>query len=275
VDYEPLHVTFDARPQVVVARLDDVPRQIAAVASERGRRKLLVWLLAGWGTALVALDLVFGYSSHVFVVAGVAAWIAAAVAGIASLRRGLPGKVPEGCAVVRSVIHTLRDDVHPSRGMFGHLDFTGWEKPQKRAFERKTAAGAKVNVYRDEWLAIKTKLRDGTGLRLVAVRCVKRRAGFWKRGRRKSKWKSAVTKSDHQELRIRLVSGKPSEQLIARIDAASLVVGRQIGSYQVDACSIKSGTVDVSAHSQIYEPTAGDILEVLRFVHGLLPAQRA
>jgi hypothetical protein len=247
---------------------------VAALVAERGRRKWLVWLLFVWGTVFVAADLAFGYSSHLFVGAGIAAWMAAAVAGFASFRRRSPGRVPEGCAAVRAIIHTLRDDVHPARGMFGHLDFTGWERPQKRAIERKNAAGAKVNIYRDEWLAIKTKLRDGTGLRLSAVRCVKRRAGFWKRGARKSKWKPAMTKSDHQELRIRFVSSTPAEQAMARGNPGGMV-GMQLGSYRVDACTIASGVVDVSAHSESYEPTPADILGVLRFAHGLIPVRRS
>jgi hypothetical protein len=53
------------------------------------------------------------------------------------------------------------------------------------------------------------------------------------------------------------------------------MVGMQLGSYRVDACTIASGVVDVSAHSESYEPTPADILGVLRFAHGLIPVRRS
>jgi hypothetical protein len=89
------------------------------------------------------------------------------------------GRQKDRLEAARHVLETLADDVAPGKAVTGWVDLTGPEQKTK-LFARGTAAsGAKVEVFRDEWLHLAGPLRDGTRLRVAAVSRQKVKLARW------------------------------------------------------------------------------------------------
>jgi hypothetical protein len=111
----------------------------------------------------------------------------------------------------RRIFAVLKDDLPRKYPLLGWLDLTGLSET-KAARETLSDAGAPITFYRDEWLRLKLKLKDGNVLRLSAVESVRKKKGFMKRGRRRSKWKPGQTTAGHQ-LRISVLVNRERHQI--------------------------------------------------------------
>jgi hypothetical protein len=174
--------------------------------------------------------------------------------------------------VAKRVIHTLRDDVAPDRNLHGTIDLRGPGEKEKRSRTAQDARDRDVSYYRDDWLAIKTKLYDGSMLRFAVIRRMKVRDEYWKRGRvsGKMKLKPAVVKADTRTIDIR-VSANPELYTLSHGTAPK--IGQVVGAYTIDTVAIDGGLLRVTASSTA-EATAQDILELLRTSYATL-ARRA
>ena len=187
---ESLILEFDEKPRAIVAAMDGLQdRGIRARDALKGTWKVPVGLI-GLGLLLVFVDLSFDYRSRVFTFSG-AGLVLVGLWAMVRIRK--VGRQPDyrhpGFLAARKVIHTLRDDLAPKRNLHGTLDLTGTEHDHKRVRTKTDARDRTVSYYRDDWLAMKAKLYDGSMLRFSVVRRVKIRDAYWKRGRVSGKMK--------------------------------------------------------------------------------------
>lgn len=273
-NYDPVYLSIDNRPGIIVSTMDGLLNRRAQQAALVQRRKPIPRALFFIGLALIGLDLLLGYNSHVFIFAGAAAWIAMFF-GWRTLRRAqLSQEFPPHFQTAREVVHTLRDDLHPQRNFLGQLDLTGTEQPGKLAREGRNALGLTVAYYRDEWLNLKTKLYDGNMLRVSAIRRFKVRQGYSKRGRisGKQKWKPPVPKGDQQELRVRIAANPQAYDIGP---GATAKPGTRVGVYTIAQLNASGGIIDLAAHAPATTVSAGDMLGVLQLAYSLLQRKKA
>lgn len=115
-----------------------------------------------------------------------AVWLAAVAVGSTPAPPAPPSAqaVRGRLGVATGLVEGLRDDVAPGKRLSGWLDLTGWDQESKRLRSQKNAAGAQVELLRDEWLRLRAPLRDGNELRLSCVDRVKVKRGAWRRNAR-------------------------------------------------------------------------------------------
>lgn len=121
-----------------------------------------------------------------------AVWLAAVAVGSTPAPPAPPSAraVRGRLGLATGMVEGLRDDVAPGKRLSGWLDLTGWDQESKRLKSQKNAAGAQVELLRDEWLRLRAPLRDGNELRLSCVDRVKVKRSMWRRNARgKSKQK--------------------------------------------------------------------------------------
>ena len=111
----------------------------------------------------------------------------------------------------RRLFATLKDDLPRKYPLLGWLDLTGLTEA-KAANETLSDGGAPVTFYRDEWLRLKLKLKNGNVLRVSAIESVRKKKGFFKQGMSKRKWKPGSTNARH-ELRISILVDRERHQL--------------------------------------------------------------
>lgn len=264
-----IFISLNDRPIAVVRAMDGIVNRSHEYEAFAARWRWLAPTLLMAGFVFLALDLILGFGSSLFIFAAAGTWIGAFVAWRA-LRRARPRtQFGPHFQATREVVHTLRDDVHPRRTLFGHLDLTGWGQKSKIAREAPDRLGRKVVYYRDEWLSLKTKLYDGNMLRVSAIERVKQRAGYYKRGRisGKQKWKPPVMKGDRQELKVR-VSVNPDVYTI--VPDSPTRAGARIGAYAIDHLDTSGGIITLSATSPMSRISPDDILGVLRATYAVL-----
>ncbi len=87
-------------------------------------------------------------------------------------------------ALATGLVEGLRDDVAPGKRLSGWLDLTGWDQESKRLKSQKNASGATVELMRDEWLRLRSPLRDGNELRVSCVDRVKVQRSRWRKNAR-------------------------------------------------------------------------------------------
>lgn len=175
--------------------------------------------VAGWvglalaftcaGGALVALNESLGEARDEFAILVIAIVFLV-------LARALRDKPPPGLTakeldqvelmtVCRDVVSALAEDVAAGKTVTGWADLTGAQQPGKLMARGQSSSGARIELFRDEWLHVSAPLRDGTRLRLAAVDREKVKHPVTRRRGRKTKTKPGHTQSLHTlEIRLRV-----------------------------------------------------------------------
>ncbi|MEW5872307.1 MAG: hypothetical protein AB1894_23795 [Chloroflexota bacterium] len=271
VNYDPVYLTFNQKPGAIVRGMDEMVAQGERLQNSQKQRRWVPRLLFLAGFPFILLDgllRVAGYQVCLFSLIAPVCWLASLVLGL-SMRRSRALELAPLFTSVRQVIYTLRDDANPKRNFFGHLDLTGTQTKEKLARENSDSFGRVTQLYRDEWLSLKTKLYDGNALRLSAIRREKVRKGYWKRGAisGKTKWKAPKFKGSLQELRLRL---SVNPQVYDTANIQTMPVGAQIGPYVIERLDASGGIIDLAAATGSDRITDNDILSVLKAVYDLL-----
>ncbi len=268
-NYDPVHISINDKPRAILGVMDSLLNRRKEYEAFHARRRRIPRALLLAGALFFLVDVLLGFSSRLFIVVAAALWIAALVMFFI-LRRARPGSdFAPHYQTARDIVYTLRDDLHPERNFFGHLDLTGAQQPGKLSREAPDALGLAVQHYRDEWLNLKAKLYDGNMLRLSATERVKVRKGYYKRGSisGKQKWKPPKIKGDRAELDVR-ISVNPH---VYQIDAqASERVPARVAPYIIDRLDTSGGIISLSASAPAHTIIASDVLGVLQVAYGLL-----
>jgi hypothetical protein len=263
--YDPVNIALDEQPAAILRAMDSLKVRGEEFEKRIAGHRKIPRLFFFAGLALIVMDFLFGYKGVMFQVAGGSLWLIALV-----LRVILPAKKPvanfaPGFKVTRSILHTLRDDLYPGRGLFGRLDLSGYEQKSKVAQKGTDALGREIVCYRDEWLSLRAKLYDGNMLRLSAIERVKIRKGYWKKGSSgKSKWRGAQEKGREHQLKVRLAVNPETYAIENR-----QMVDR-VGNCAISAVDTSDGIITVLAGSGQTPPGSADVLGVLKFTYGLL-----
>jgi hypothetical protein len=262
---DPVYVTINDRPRSVLQVLDGLVTRRQQHQAATARRSRLPRYLFFASLPFFALDWLLGYNFLTFTLVGAALVIASLVTAISLRRARLAPAFPPNFDTAREVIHTLRDDPDPRRGLFGHIDFTGYQQPAKKFREGKNAAGRAVDYYRDEWLSLKAKLYDGNMLRVAAIERVKVRRSYWKRSAISGKTKLKPAKvGAAQQLKVRLSVNPEIYTIVARNVARP---GSPFGQYTLTEISAADGIVDLTAGTSSKNVRANDILPLLRLAY--------
>jgi hypothetical protein len=264
-NYDPIYLSLNDDPRDILTAMDDLVARRARATTTYQQRRWLPWALVLAGLVFLLLDFVLGYNSSLFMLVCIGWWIVAFVVWLALRRNRAGGSLAPEYQTAREVFYTLRDDVAPKKYFFGHLDLTGARQASKVARTAKNALGHNVSFYRDEWLSLKAKLYDGNMLRVSAIQRIKIRDSYTKRGSSgKMKLKSALVKSDRQQLSVRL-SVNPQVYDVATMRL--LKPGARIGTYTIVQCTNDGGIVNVVASAATSPVTATDIVSVLHAVY--------
>jgi hypothetical protein len=174
------------------------------------------------------------------------------------------GAVRARLEAARVVLLALADDVAPGKAVTGWVDLTGAEQKSK-LFARGTASsGAKVEVFRDEWLHLSAPLRDGTRIRVAAVE------------RRKVKLARWVSRGGKTKRKPRTVA-----QTLATVEVRARIDPRRYRPKPPAAPGTRLGRVTVSALDATADTISGvfvpaedsrpeDILDAVAHVFGHL-----
>jgi hypothetical protein len=158
----------------------------------------------------------------------------------------------------RQLFSVLKDDLPHGYPLLGWLDLTGLA-PAKEVRESVSDGGAPITFYRDEWLRLKLKLVDGNVLRVSAIESVRKKAGFMKSGRRRSKWKPGATTARHQ-LKVSIV-----------VNNATHVIRRPVAQQRLDRLWIDTELVTddrlVMTALTADRPSAQSLLGVLKLAY--------
>ena len=270
-DFDAIYLSLNDKPAAILRGMDEIlARRDQSQQTVQRRRLIPLWLfLAGFPFLLIdLLFTLFGYTMCLFSFVALVCWIAAGVVFISNRRSQQP-KLSPGFMTARQVLYTLRDDVDPRRTFFGHLDLTGTQKPEKVAREAANALGLVTQVYRDEWLSLKTRLCDGNILRLSMVQRDKIRKGYWKRSRvsGKNKFKPPKPKGSLQELNVRITI---NPQIYESYVLHSVREGMRIGAYTIEQVRAGEGSLSLVANSMDHQVNADDLLAVLRNTYDML-----
>lgn len=235
----------------------------------------LLIFFAGVGLMLVdGLLLLLGYFSYIFTGGGIALWIAAVVMA-RGLRKSDSYDFPVRYNGTRDILHTLRDDLKPGSTYLGHLDLTGSLLPTKVARSTKDAQNRETEYFRDEWLALKAKLYDGSILRVSGIQKSKKRKSYWKRSRisGKMKQKPEKFKGTEHDLKVRIVPN-PEVYKIART-SPEFKQGLNIGKFTISQLTTEGGMVSFVASSPFEDVEHENILQILKSAYSLLQRKAA
>jgi hypothetical protein len=267
-NYDPIFLSLNDEPRDIIAAMDELVARRAQTATTYQQRRWLPWALVLAGLVFLLLDFVLGYSGSLFMFLCMGWWVVAFVVWLALRRNRASQPLSPEYATAREVFYTLRDDIAPKKFLFGYVDLTGARQPAKMARTAKNALGRNVSFYRDEWLSLKAKLYDGNMLRVSAIRRVKVRDSYTKRGSSgKMKMKSALVKADRQQLSVRL-SVNPQVYDVSTMRL--LKPGARIGTYTIVQCTNNGGIVNVVANAATSPVTAIDIVSVLHAIYDQL-----
>jgi hypothetical protein len=155
-DYDPIIITMNDKPRAIVGRMDSLHSERDQVKNRLSQRRWIPLILFLSSFPFLCIDFVMsigGYPALVFSLVTPVLWVSALVSFI-MLRRNRILEIPPLYNMVQEIIHTLRDDFDPKRNLFGQLDLTGTQKPEKIARENPNALGLITQYYRDEWLSL-------------------------------------------------------------------------------------------------------------------------
>lgn len=271
-DYLPVYISLADKPLSIMQGMERLKAEVhkTETAGDKWRWVPMIIFLIGCG--LVVIDLLidlFGYFSLVFTGGGILLWIAAIVMARGLRKSDSPDFSPRYNGA-KQILHTLRDDLKPDSTFLGHLDLTGALLPTKVARKAKDSQSRETEYFRDEWLALKAKLYDGSILRVSAIQKSKKRKSYWKRSRISGKMKSKPEKfkGTEQDLKVRIVPN-PEVYTIART-SPTFRQGLNIGKYTISQLSTEGGMISFVASSPFDEVEHENILQVLRSAYSLL-----
>jgi hypothetical protein len=276
-DYLPVYISLADKPQSIMQGMDKLKAEVRKTETAGDKWRWAPMIIFFIGCGLIVIDLfidLLGYFSLVFTGGGGLLWITAIVMA-RGLRKSDSADFSPRYHGVKQILHTLRDDLKPDSTYLGHLDLTGALLPAKVARSSKDSQDRTTEYFRDEWLALKAKLYDGSLLRLSAIQKSKKRKSYWKRSRISGKMKSKPEKfkGTEQDLKVRIVPD-PEVYSIART-SPSFRQGLNIGKFTISQLSTEGGMISFVASSPFDEVEHENILQILRSAYSLLQRKAA
>jgi len=273
----PVYISLADKPASIIQGMNKLRYDVQKTekAGDKWRWIPLLIFFAGIGLMLVdGLLFLFGYFSFVFTGGGVALWLAAIVMA-RGLRKSDSYDFSKRYNGTRDILHTLRDDLKPGSTFLGHLDLTGSLVPTKVARSAKDSQNRETEYFRDEWLALKIKLYDGSLLRVSGIQKSKKRKSYWKRSRisGKMKIKPEKFKGTEHDLKVRIVPN-PEVYAIART-GPDFKPGLNIGKFTVSQLTTEGGMIAFVANSPFEDVEYENILQVLKSAYTLLQRKAA
>lgn len=270
-DFLPVYVSLADKPDSILRGMDRFVAEVQKTESAGDKWRWIPMLIFLGGVGLMAVDgllLLMGYTSFIFILGGIALWIAALVMA-RSLRKSDSKDFSPRYLDMKKVLYTLRDDLKPGSTFNGHLDITGAMLPTKVARSTKDTQDRTTEHFRDEWLALKAKLYDGNILRVSAIQKSKKRKSYWKRSRISGKMKSKPEKykGSAQFLKVRIAV---NPELYTIKPNATFKAGANIGKYTISQLDTSGGIIDVVANSPFEDVESEHILGFLQSTYSLL-----
>jgi hypothetical protein len=276
-DYLPVYISLADRPQSIMQGMDKLKVDVQKTEKSGDKWRWIPMLIFFAGMGLMFIDLLLillGYTSFIFIMGGVALWIAAIVMA-RGLRKSDFQDFPPRYNGTKNILQTLRDDLRPNGTFLGHLDLTGSLLPTKVARTSKDAQDRTTEYFRDEWLALKAKLYDGNILRVSAIQKSKKRKSYTKRSRISGKYKLKPEKfkGTEHDLKVRIVAN-PEVYTIART-SPNFKHGLNIGKFTISELSTEGGIISFVASSPFEEVEHENILQVIQSAYSLLQRKAA
>ncbi len=273
----PVYVSLADKPTSIIQGMNKFRTDVNKTekAGDKWRWIPMLIFLAGVGLMLIdGVIILLGYFSFIFTVGGVGLWIAAIVMA-RGLRKSDSFDFSTRYNGTRDLFFTLRDDLKPGSTYLGHLDLTGSLLPTKVARSANDAQGRTTEYFRDEWLALKAKLYDGSILRVSGIQKSKKRKSYWKRSRISGKMKSKPEKFKGTEhgLKVRIVPN-PEVYKIAKT-SAEFKQGLNIGKFTVSQLTAEGGMISFVASSPFEDVEHENVLQVLKSAYSLLQRKAA
>jgi len=272
----PIYISLADKPQSIIQGMDKL--KVEAQKTEKTGdkwRRIPMFIFFG-GVGLMAVDLLLlllGYISFIFIMGGVALWIAAIVMARGLRKSDLYDFSPRYKGT-QDILFTLRDDLRPNSTFLGHLDLTGSMLPAKVARTANDTRNRTTEYFRDEWLALKAKLYDGNIIRVSAIQKSKQRKSYWKTNARgKTKMKPAKFKGSEHDLKVRIVVN-PEVYKIERT-SPKFKQGLNIGKFTISQLSAEGGIISFVANSPFEEVEHENILQVIQSAYTLLQRKAA
>lgn len=276
-NFLPVYISLADKPTSIIQGMNKLRVDVnkTETAGDKWRWIPMLIFLAGVGLMLIdGILLLLGYFSFIFTGGGIALWIAAIVMA-RGLRKSDSYDFPIRYNGTRDILFTLRDDLKPGSTYLGHLDLTGSLLPTKVARSAKDAQNRETEYFRDEWLALKAKLYDGSILRVSGIQKSKKRKTYWKRSRisGKMKMKPEKFKGTEHDLKVRIVPN-PEVYKIAKA-SADFKQGSNIGKFTVQQLTTEGGMISFVASSPFEDVEYENILQVLKSSYTLLQRKAA
>jgi hypothetical protein len=273
----PVYISLADKPTSIIQGMNKLRFDVNKTekAGDKWRWAPMLIFLAGVGLMFIdGILLLLGYFSFIFTGGGIALWIAAIIMA-RSLRKSDSYDFSTRYNGTRDILHTLRDDLKPDSTYLGHLDLTGALLPTKVARTAKDAQNRETEYFRDEWLALKAKLYDGSILRVSGIQKSKKRKSYWKRSRisGKMKMKPEKFKGTEHDLKVRIVPN-PEVYKIAKT-SPDFKQGLNIGKFTVQQLTTEGGMISFVASSPFEDVEHENILHVLKSAYTLLQRKAA
>lgn len=276
-NYLPVYISLADKPQSIMQGMERLKAEVHKTETAGDKWRWIPLIIFFIGCGLIVIDLfidLLGYFSLVFTGGGILLWIAAIVMA-RGLRKSDSADFSPRYNGAKQILHTLRDDLKPASTFLGHLDLTGALLPTKVARKTKDSQSRETEYFRDEWLALKAKLYDGSILRVSAIQKSKKRKSYWKRSRISGKMKSKPEKfkGTEQDLKVRIVPN-PEIYTIAHT-SPTFKPGLNIGKFTISQLNTEGGMISFVANSPFDDVEHENILQVLRSAYSLLQRKAA
>ena len=276
-NFLPVYISLADKPTSIIQGMNKLRLDVNKTekAGDKWRWIPLLIFFAGVGLMLIdGLLFLLGYGSLIFTGGGLVLWIAAIVMA-RGLRKSDSYDFSRRYNGTRDILYTLRDDLKPDSTYLGHLDLTGSLLPAKVARTSKDSQARETEYFRDEWLALKVKLYDGSILRVSAIQKSKKRKTYRKRSRisGKMKMKPEKFKGTEHDLKVRIVPN-PEVYKIAK-SSAGFKQGLNIGKFTVSQLTTEGGMISFVASSPFEDVDHENILQILKSAYTLLQRKAA
>lgn len=273
----PVYISLADKPTFIIQGMNKLRVDVNKTEKAGDKWRWIPMLIFFAGIGVMSVDVVLfllGYFSFVFIGGGILLWVAAIVMA-RGLRKSDSYDFSKRYNGTRDILHTLRDDLRPGSTYLGHLDLTGSLLPIKVARTADDTQGRTTEYFRDEWLALKAKLYDGSILRVSGIQKSKKRKSYWKRSRISGKMKSKPEKfkGTAHDLKVRIVPN-PEVYKITKTSPA-FKQGLNIGKFTISQVSTEGGMISFVANSPFEEVEHENILQVLHSAYSLLQRKAA